>query len=150
MKIVIDANIVFSGLLNSNGRIGDLLINSKSFFSFIAPDFLRTEIYNHYDKLLKVSKLAFEQLLESEYHIYKSITFVSEEQISEDSWAFANELISDIDPKDIVYVAFSRQFDCKLWTGDKKLINGLAQKNYHNIWTTDDLFFIKSNKLFFK
>ncbi|MCL2073252.1 MAG: PIN domain-containing protein [Marinilabiliaceae bacterium] len=150
MKIVIDANIVFSGLLNSNGRIGDLLINSNPYFSFIAPDFLRTEIYKHYDKLLKVSKLTLEQLLEAEYHIYKSITFVSEEQISDDSWAFANELVSDIDPKDIVYVAFSRQFDCKLWTGDKKLINGLAPKKYHNIWTTDDLFFIKSNKLFFR
>ena len=149
MKIVVDANIVFSGILNSNGKIGDLLINSCPFFSFIAPDFLRAEIHIHYDKLLKISKLALEQLLESEYHIYKSVTFVSEEQISEESWVFASELVADIDPKDIVYIAFARQFDCKLWTGDKKLIDGLAKKNYHNIWTTDDLFFIKSSKQFF-
>jgi len=148
MKIVVDANIVFSGMLNSNGKIGDLLINSYPFFSFIAPDFLRTEIHNHYDKLLKISNLTLKQLLEAEYHIYKSITFVSEEQISEESWLFANELVSDIDPKDIVYIAFSQQFDSKLWTSDKKLINGLAQKKYHNILTTDDLLLIKNNPNF--
>ena len=150
MKIVIDANIVFSGILNSNGKIGDLLINSYPFFSFIAPDFLRTEIYNHYDKLLKISNLTLEQLLESEYHIYKFITFISEEQINKESWLFANELVSNIDPKDIVYIAFAQQFACKLWTGDKKLINGLVQKKYHNILTTDDLFLIKNNKWILK
>ena len=147
MKIIVDANIVFSGILNSNGKIGDLLVNSYSLFSFIAPDFLRAEIFNHYDKLLKISNLTIKQLLEAEYHIYKSITFVSEEQISEANWLFANELVSDVDPKDIVYIAFAQQFDCKLWTGNKKLVNGLAQKKYHNVLTTDDLFFIKNGKL---
>ena len=148
MKIVVDANIVFSGILNSNGKIGDLLINSYPLFSFIAPDFLRTEIYNHYDKLLKISNLTLEQLLEAKYQIYKFITFISEEQINEASWLFANELVSDIDLKDIVYIAFARQFDCKLWTGDKKLINGLTLKKYHDILTTNDLFSIKNNRWF--
>jgi len=148
MKIVVDANIVFSGILNSNGKIGDLLINSYPLFSFIAPDFLRTEIYNHYDKLLKISNLTLEQLLEAEYQICKFITFISEEQINEESWLFASELVSDIDPKDIVYIAFARQFDCKLWTGDKKLINGLALKKCHNILTTNDLYSIKNNRWF--
>ena len=112
------------------------------------PDFLRTEIYNHYDKLLKISNLTLKQLLEAEYQICKFITFVSEEQISEESWLFASELVSDTDPKDIVYIAFARQFDCKLWTGDKKLINGLALKKYHNILTTNDLYSIKNNRWF--
>jgi predicted nucleic acid-binding protein len=40
VKIIVDANIVFSGILNSNGKIGDLLINSKGRFNFIAPEFL--------------------------------------------------------------------------------------------------------------
>jgi predicted nucleic acid-binding protein len=41
MKVVIDANIVFSGILNTNGKIGDLLFNSYRDLEFIAPDFLR-------------------------------------------------------------------------------------------------------------
>jgi len=148
MKIVVDANIVFSGILNSNGKIGDLLINSYPLFSFIAPDFLRTEIYNHYDKLLKISNLTLGQLLEAKYQIYKFITFISEEQINEANWLFAKELVSDIDPKDIVYIAFAQQFDCKLWTGDKKLIKGLTLKKYHNMLTTKDLFSMKNNRWF--
>lgn len=63
MKIVVDANIVFSGILNSNGKIGDLLINSGKVFSFIAPDFLRTEIYNHHNKLVKMSNLTLDKYL---------------------------------------------------------------------------------------
>jgi len=147
MKIVVDANIVFSSILNSNGKIGDLLMNSKRFFSFIAPDFLRTEIYAHYDKLIEISHLKLEQILESEHQIYKSITFISEEQISLESWQYAESLVSDIDPKDIVYVAYTKQFKSKLWTGDKKLISGLTKKNYKNILTTDDLFFIRNEKM---
>jgi len=114
MKIVVDANIIFSGILKSNGKIGDLLINSDKIFSFIAPDFLRTEIYNHLDKLIKISKLTLEQILEAEYQIYKSITFISEEQISMESWQFAENLVSDIDFKDIVYIAYAKHLKCKL------------------------------------
>jgi predicted nucleic acid-binding protein len=147
MKIVVDANIIFSGILNSNGKIGDLLINSDKFFSFIAPDFLRTEIYNHHDKLIKISNLTVKQVLESEYQIYKSITFISEEQISMESWHFADNLVSDIDSKDAVYIAYTKQFKCKLWTGDKKLINGLIKKNHNNIITTNDLFLMRNNRL---
>jgi len=146
MNIIVDANIIFSGILNSNGKIGDLLINSGSFFSFIAPNFLRTEIYHHHEKLVKISNLTSEQILESEYQIYKSITFISEEQIDEINWQFADELIRDIDPNDIVYIAYTKQFNCKLWTGDKKLISGLAKKDYHHILTTDDLFIIRNHR----
>ena len=55
MKIIVDANIVFSGILNTNGKIGDLLINSNSQFDFIAPEFLRLEIKSKYDKLQQIS-----------------------------------------------------------------------------------------------
>ena len=146
MKIVVDANIIFSGILKSNGKIGDLLINSDKFFSFIAPDFLRTEIYSHLDKLIKISNLTLEQILEAEYQIYKSITFISEEQISIENWKFAENLVSDIDPKDIIYIAYAEQFKCKLWTGDKKLIKGLIKKNYNNIITADNLFLIRNER----
>ena len=150
MKIIVDANIVFSGILNTNGKIGDLLINSNKIFSFVAPDFLRTEIYLHYDKLVKISKLSLEQVREAEYQLCKAITFISEEQISSLNWLYADKLVSDIDSKDIPYIAYAKQFKCKLWTGDKKLINGLANKNYHNILTTDNLFEFRANCLIYK
>lgn len=34
MKVVVDTNIVFSAILNSNGLIGELLFNSGNQFEF--------------------------------------------------------------------------------------------------------------------
>ena len=34
VKIIIDTNIIFSGLLNTDGTIGDLLLNSDGVFEF--------------------------------------------------------------------------------------------------------------------
>ena len=46
MKVIVDANVVFSGLLNTKGKIGDLLVNSHGLLDFIVPDFLRVEPAN--------------------------------------------------------------------------------------------------------
>lgn len=147
MRVVVDANIVFSAMLNVNGKIGDLLINSAGIFRFVAPDFLRTEIRSHYDKLMKISKLPLDNILEAEYQICQFITFISEEQIAADSWRVAADLVAGIDEKDLVYVAFAKQLSCKLWTGDRRLLRGLAAKNFHSVLTTDDLFDVRELQL---
>lgn len=105
MKFIIDANMVFSGILNTNGKIGDLLINSKLYFTFIAPEFLRTEIRNHYRRLVKISGLTIDEVQEAEFHLYKDIHFISEEQIKISNWIAADLLIADVDPKDTHYIA---------------------------------------------
>ena len=140
MKLIVDANIVFSGILNSNGKIGDLLINSKKKFDFIAPDFLRTEIYKHYPKLSKISGMTAEQVREAEFQVCQDITFISVEQIKNSHWIIADKLVADIDPKDTHYVAYSKHFRCKIWSGDKELIRGLAKKGFTNFITTEELF----------
>ena len=146
MRIIVDANIVFSGILKSDGNIGDLLINSGTKFKFISPDFLRIEIQRHHDKLVKISKLTLEQVLESEYQICKSISFISDEQISISNWDFAENLVHDIDIKDVSYIAFSKQFKAKVWSGDKVLIKGLAQKGFINFITTKELLDLRGIK----
>ena len=145
VKIIVDANIIFSGILNSNGKIGDLLINSKNQFDFIAPDFLRAEIRKHYPKLCRLSKLKLDQIQESEFQLYNNITFISEEQIKKSHWISADKLVADIDPKDIPYIAYSKHFRCKLWSGDKVLTRGLLKKGYKNIITTDELFKLRAS-----
>ena len=147
MKIIVDANIIFSGILNSNGKIGDLLINSKKHFNFIAPEFLRYEIKSKYERLQSISNLNIAQIIEAEYQLCKDITFISEKQIGHNFWIEAHELVKDVDLDDIHYVAYAKQFKCKIWSGDKKLINGLKAKGFVNIFTTDDIFAIKSKKI---
>jgi predicted nucleic acid-binding protein len=146
VKFIVDANIVFSGILNTNGKIGDLLINSKLYFSFIAPEFLRTEIRNHYPRLVKISGLTIEEIQEAEFHLYKDIHFISEEQIKISNWIAADSLVADVDPKDTHYIAYSKEFRCKIWSGDKKLIKGLAVKGFTNFISTDELYILREER----
>lgn len=140
MRVIVDANIVFSGILNSNGKIGDLLINSKKTLEFIAPDFLRAEIRRHYSKLSKISHMTLDEIRESEFQVCKDIIFISEEQIKKSTWLSAMKLVSDIDPNDTHYVAYSKHFRCKIWSGDKELVKGLAKKGFTNFISTEQLF----------
>ena len=146
MRFIVDANMIFSGILNTNGKIGDLLINSKQYFTFIAPDFLRTEIRNHYPRLTKISGLTIEEIQEAEFRLYKDITFILEEQIKISHWIAADTLVADVDPKDTHYVAYSKQFRCKIWSGDKKLIKGLATKGFTDFITTDEIYNLREQQ----
>jgi predicted nucleic acid-binding protein len=145
MKLIVDANIVFSGILYSNGKIGDLLINSNNHFEFIAPEFLRTELHKLYPKLSKISKMTIDDVRESEFQVCKEITFISEEIIKQSIWLAAEKLVADIDPKDAHYIAYSKHFRCKILSGDKALINGLAQKGFKNFITTEELYNLRQN-----
>ena len=147
MRIIVDANIVFSGILKSDGKIGDLLINSGGIFKFISPDFLRIEIQRHHDKLVQISKLTLVQVLESQFQICKSIHFISDEQISLTNWDLAENLVFDVDKKDISYIAFSKQFKAKIWSGDKSLIKGLAKKGFTNFISTNELWDLRQKRL---
>ena len=107
VRIIVDANIVFSGILNSNGKIGDLLINSGSLLEFIAPSFLRVEINRHYPRICEISGLTINEVRVAENRVCSEITFISEEQIRRTSWISAQKLVADIDPNDTLYIAYS-------------------------------------------
>lgn len=62
MKIIVDTNIIFSTLLNSNGSIGDILFNSDKYFEFYSCSYMRDEIHKHWERLKKISKLSDQQL----------------------------------------------------------------------------------------
>jgi predicted nucleic acid-binding protein len=146
VKIIVDANIVFSAMLNTESKIGDLLLNSGSFFDFIAPDFLRIEIRKHHSKLAKLLGSTVEEVQEVEFLIYKSITFISEEQIAQAHWVSAWKLVAEVDPKDVSYVAYAKHFRCKVWSGDKVLIKGLLKNNFTKIISADELFKLRQAK----
>jgi predicted nucleic acid-binding protein len=82
MKIVVDTNLIFSALVNTNGKIGDLLLNSDKYFHFYSCSYMRYEIEKHWDKLLKVSKLSDKDLKEAQFRLFRKIHFINEELIS--------------------------------------------------------------------
>jgi predicted nucleic acid-binding protein len=62
MKFVVDTNIVFSAVLNTDGKIGDLIMNSHGVLEFYSYDAFRSELKKHLPKLLERSKMSEEQL----------------------------------------------------------------------------------------
>ena len=104
---------------------------------------MRIEIRKHYSKLSKISGLTIDEVQEAEYRVYRDVKFISEEQIKNSTWEVAAKLVADVDPNDILYVAFSKHFKCKSWSGDKALAKGLATKGFSNFITTDELFKIR-------
>ena len=58
----------------------------------------------------------------------------------------SEKLVAEIDPNDIHCIAYSKHFNCKIWSGDKALINGLAKKNFKKFITTNELFKLAESK----
>lgn len=150
MKIIVDANISFSAILNTNSRIADLLLNSKGFFDFLAPDYLLSELYRYHEKISLLTNLSIEEVKSLENKVTKPIIFMSGIHIPESKWILAENIVKDIDPKDTPYVAFSLFYKCKIWSGDKILKSGLEKKGFKNIISTQELFDLRENKRNFK
>lgn len=146
MRIIVDANIVFSAILNTNSRIADLLLNSKGTFDFLAPDYLQTELRKYHGKISMISKMSIKEIEIIEYKITKPIIFMSGIHIPSIKWIQAEDLVKDVDDKDIPYVAFSLFYKCKIWSGDKVLRKGIENKGFKNIISTEELFELREAK----
>lgn len=146
MKIVVDTNIIFSSLLNSDGVIGDLIFNSSKHFEFYSCSYMRFEIQKHWGKLKKISKLSDEQLEVSYAQILTKIKFINEEIIPVDIWFSSEKITKDIDIDDTDFVALSRFLKASLWTGDKVLYNGLKEISFKKVLNTSDLLELRNLK----
>jgi len=135
--LVVDTNIVFSGILSPNGTICDLLLNSKDKFDFYAPTAILDELNAHHQKLLKLSRLSADDLNFLIRTIIKKIDLIDLESIQQQTWEKAVELTKNVDQFDAPFIALSLELGSPLWTGDKKLINGLNENGIDWILDTE-------------
>jgi predicted nucleic acid-binding protein len=140
MKIIIDSNIVFSAILNSQGKIGHLIINGSKYFKYFTVGLLKDEILAHKNKILSISGFSSQQFEKSFLTITNRIQFVDEILISDKDLEKAFDLVSGIDENDSLFVALTNHLNAKLWTGDKKLISGLIKVGYTKTITTNELY----------
>ena len=146
MKIVVDTNIIFSALLNSNGTIGDLLFNSDKHFEFYSCNYMRYEIKKHWERLEDISKLSDDQLQVSYTQILSKLKFINEEIIPVEIWLASEEITKDIDIDDTDFVALTKFLKATLWTGDKVLYNGLKKLNFKKLLNTTELLAVRMSK----
>ena len=139
MDLVLDSNIVISGLITPNGTISKLILKDLNRSRLICPDFLFEEVISKFDKIKKITKLGDEQLKEMIFRFIKSIDFIDNNLIEFKYQKQAYNLVKDIDKKDLLFVALSLQTGYKLWTGDKKLLIGLSDKGFTKIINTKQL-----------
>ena len=139
MKFVIDTNILMSTLMKSDGVVGGVLLRDLREFEKLSCYYLYVEIFSKKEKILKISKLEENDLLELLYLVIKQVNFINEAQISDENWQKARDLTHDIDVKDISFVALTLETEAYLWTGDKVLYEGLKTKGFEKLVSTAEL-----------
>lgn len=128
MKIVIDANILFSAFLSKNSKYRDMLFDEA--YDFYAPNFVFLEVFRHKEKILKYTKESEEEVYGFMGKILKKINFVKEEVVSAENYEKAYILCGEIDENDVPFVALTLEIDGYLLTGDGKLKKGLIEKGF--------------------
>jgi predicted nucleic acid-binding protein len=126
-KLIVDSNIIFSAILNVNSRIGQILLTGEDFYEFYSPKYLRSEIWEHQEKILKIGRLSNDEFLEVYELVLKNVTTLNHSIVPKEKYQQAFELCDNIDPADTAFVAFALLLKCKIWTGDKKLVTGLTE-----------------------
>ncbi len=135
MKIVLDSNILFSALISGKELYVDIFKSAECY----VPDFIFTELSKYQEEIIKKTKLE-EEFTSFAKELFSAVTVIPRLAVSQESYGKALVLCNDIDPKDTAYVALSIELDIPLWSNDKKLIQGLINKGYEKIVTTDKIF----------
>ncbi len=135
MKIVLDSNILFSALISGK----ELYIDIFKALQIYVPDFIFREISKYEDRIIKKTKVE-KQFVFFVRELFSEITVIPKLGILQENYKKALSLCADIDPKDTAYLALSIELDIPLWTNDKVLIQGLIDKGYTKIITTEEIF----------
>ena len=140
MRIVVDTNIAFSAILNTNSKIARIILQPKSRLNFYSTEQLSLEIEEHREKIKKNSKYSDYELDRVITLITNKIRFINIKLIPKESYESAKSMTSDIDIDDTEFVALTEHIKGKLWSGDKELQKGLSKKGWNKFISTEELF----------
>jgi predicted nucleic acid-binding protein len=140
MRIVVDTNVVFSAILNTNSKIARIILQPKNRLNFYSTEQLSYEIEEHKEKIKKNSNYSDYELDRIISLITNKIRFINLRLISKDSYDLAESLTQDIDIDDTEFVALTEHIKGKLWSGDKELQKGLIKKGWNKFISTEELF----------
>ena len=139
MRIIVDTNIAFSAILNTNSLIANILLQPKSRLHFYSTDLLLIEIEEHKNKLRQIAGYTEFELNKTISIITGKIRFIDANLIPSNILIKTQELLSNVDLDDIEFVALTAHIHGRLWTGDKALQNGLMKKGWAKFISTNDL-----------
>ena len=135
IKIIIDANILFSALIKDASITRELII-SDDIFDIYCPKFIFKEL-EKYKKFIISKREKNKQLLtykESIETLLYFINVISTERY-DDKIKEAYNIMKDIDEKDTHYVALALKLNCPIWSND----TDLKKQNKVKIYNTKEL-----------
>ena len=139
MRIIVDTNIVFSAILNTNSKIARIFFQPKTGFNFYSTIKLLEEIEDHKTKIQSLTKLSNTELDRIITLVTNRIRFINYNLIPIEIYNYAEKLTQDVDIDDTEFIALTEHIKGKLWTGDKVLIKGISKKNWNKFITTEEL-----------
>lgn len=138
--LILDSNVIFSAILNADNLMGRFIMGSAQYqVSLFAPDYLRVEIERYIPKLVSLSGMNKAEIRRIIGLLYAKITFIADHLIPFENYRNAVSFVRDIDMDDLVFVALSDYLEEDLWTGDKRLYEGLKSKGYTKVVTFQEL-----------
>ncbi len=106
--IIVDTNIIFSALLNTNSLFSITLLNSD--YQFYVGELVIVELFKYKNKIVKLSRLSEEDLIKFYHILLRRINFYKEDLIQIDNLKLAYNLCQDIDVNDTIHVALTIEF----------------------------------------
>ena len=123
-----DTNILFSALLRSRSRFSDILLQPEH--SFYVCESVLVELFRHKEKILRLSRVADDDLARFYHILLRRVTVYKEDLISPARWREAHALCREVDEADTPHVALALELDGLLWTGDRVLREGLSKRGF--------------------
>ena len=139
MRIVVDTNIAFSAVLNTNNLIARIILHPKSRLHFYSTDLLQLELEEHRDKIRRLGGYTNAELNKTIAIITSKIRFIDANLIPSNVLIKTQDLLRDIDIDDTEFVALTTHLHGRLWSGDKVLHHGLNQKGWTKFISTKEL-----------
>jgi len=137
-KIVVDTNILFSALLRDNTAYSWVLLDTARTFCVCESTII--ELFKHKERIVRHSKLDKDDVIRVLYILLRNLHIYKEALIDAEIRQQAVVLCRDIDPMDAPQVALTLHLDGLLWTGDKRLRRGLAEKGFTAFFPQPDDF----------
>ena len=118
MKIIVDANIIFSALIKES-TTRELILKYDG--QFLIPNYVFIEINKYKEEILRKSNMTTKDFNDLFSLIIERINVVPSE-VFKMHVKEAQNLVGEHSPEDIVYISCALAFsDCILWSNDKKL-----------------------------
>lgn len=132
MRIILDTNVLISALIKDSFSRAIILLSGEEFYY---PEQSMREINKYKSLILEKSGLSEEDFRLVLEKLLEKIVLIKEEEIKP-FLKEAREIMEEIDPKDVIFIASALAYpDSLIWSDDAHF----GRQNKARVWKTKDI-----------